>query len=179
MKRSSNLHRRGFLQVTAAAAAAGTGAVTGCSRAGKRYRFLTDQEAATLAAICDVIIPPDDFPGGAEAGCVTYIDRQLAGVFAHWQKDYITGLQEIEQASQEEHGAPFTEITAEQRTALVEARENTSFFRMVCDHTMQGFYGDPRHGGNRNFVSWEMMGIPHPPVRGREHYDLTQLTKES
>jgi gluconate 2-dehydrogenase gamma chain len=34
-----------------------------------------------------------------------------------------------------------------------------SFFAMVIDHTMQGFYGSPEHGGNRDEASWKMLGI--------------------
>jgi gluconate 2-dehydrogenase gamma chain len=47
------------------------------------------------------------------------------------------------------------------------------FFALILSHTMQGFYGDPRHGGNRERVSWKMLGLPYPPIRGRLHYDLT------
>jgi gluconate 2-dehydrogenase gamma chain len=38
---------------------------------------------------------------------------------------------------------------------------------MLVAHAMQGFYGDPRHGGNRERVSWKMLGVASPPVRGR------------
>jgi hypothetical protein len=31
----------------------------------------------------------------------------------------------------------------------------------MIDHTMLGFYGAPSHGGNRNEVSWKMLGIEH------------------
>ena len=41
------------------------------------------------------------------------------------------------------------------------------FFDLLVAHTMQGFYGDPRHGGNRERVSWKMLGVASPPVRGR------------
>ena len=34
---------------------------------------------------------------------------------------------------------------------------------------MMGFYGDPRHGGNKDRVAWQMLGMPDPPVRGRLH----------
>ena len=34
---------------------------------------------------------------------------------------------------------------------------------------MMGFYGDPRHGGNKDRVSWRMLGVPDPPIRGRLH----------
>ena len=47
------------------------------------------------------------------------------------------------------------------------------FFDLVVAHTMQGFYGDPRHGGNRDAASWTMLGLAFPPVRGRAHYDKT------
>jgi gluconate 2-dehydrogenase gamma chain len=45
-------------------------------------QFLTRDEAATLEAIVDRLIPADELgPGGKDAGCVTFIDRQLAGPF--------------------------------------------------------------------------------------------------
>jgi hypothetical protein len=43
---------------------------------------------------------------------------------------------------------------------------------MVITHTMQGFYGDARHDGNRDAVSWRMLGIPIIPIRGRDHYEF-------
>lgn len=46
------------------------------------YQFFTDDEAATLDAIVDRLIPEDELgPGGKDAGCVTFIDRQLAGPY--------------------------------------------------------------------------------------------------
>jgi gluconate 2-dehydrogenase gamma chain len=32
---------------------------------------------------------------------------------------------------------------------------------------MQGFYGSPRHGGNRDYLSYRMLGIDYPQVIGR------------
>ncbi|MDF3811301.1 MULTISPECIES: gluconate 2-dehydrogenase subunit 3 family protein [Rhodopseudomonas] len=46
--------------------------------------FFTAQEAALVEAVVDRLIPPDDRgPGGKEAGCAVYIDRQLAGPYGH------------------------------------------------------------------------------------------------
>ncbi|HVY46402.1 MAG TPA: gluconate 2-dehydrogenase subunit 3 family protein, partial [Minicystis sp.] len=39
--------------------------------------FFTDEERAVLAALADVVIPPDDTPGGADLGAVTYIEKLL------------------------------------------------------------------------------------------------------
>ena len=35
---------------------------------------------------------------------------------------------------------------------------------MILEHSMQGFYGSPEHGGNRGYASFKMLDIdyPHP-----------------
>jgi gluconate 2-dehydrogenase gamma chain len=35
---------------------------------------------------------------------------------------------------------------------------------------MQGFYGSPRHGGNRDYVSYKMMKLDYPHVIGQNRY---------
>jgi len=35
---------------------------------------------------------------------------------------------------------------------------------------MQGFYGSPRHGGNRNYASYKMMGLEYPRLIGQNRY---------
>lgn len=46
------------------------------------WLFFTPAEAATVEALSDRIIPPDpQTPGGKEAGCAVFIDRQLAGPY--------------------------------------------------------------------------------------------------
>jgi gluconate 2-dehydrogenase gamma chain len=48
------------------------------------WRYFTDREAATIEALADRIIPPDpQTPGGKDAGCAVFIDRQLAGAYGH------------------------------------------------------------------------------------------------
>ncbi|HTT04464.1 MAG TPA: gluconate 2-dehydrogenase subunit 3 family protein [Steroidobacteraceae bacterium] len=46
------------------------------------WRFFTAPQAAMVEAIAERLIPPDPAtPGGGEAGCAVYIDRQLAGPY--------------------------------------------------------------------------------------------------
>src|SRR5579885_2266747 len=48
------------------------------------WLFFTADEGRTIEAIADRIIPPDpETPGGKDAGCGVYIDRQLAGPYGH------------------------------------------------------------------------------------------------
>src|SRR5262245_48002357 len=73
------LGRREFLKalvvVLAALAAPGTGARRAYARA--RGRFFTREERATLEALCDRIIPPDQDPGAKELAAPAYIEGLL------------------------------------------------------------------------------------------------------
>lgn len=56
------------------------------------WRFFTAEEAATVEAFVDRLIPPDpQTPGGKDAGCAVYIDRQLAGAYGSFEGDYTEG----------------------------------------------------------------------------------------
>jgi gluconate 2-dehydrogenase gamma chain len=171
--------RRDFLRTGAAAAAA---AAAACGEGGSRWRALTDEEARTLAAACDPIIPPDDYPGAADGGVVGFIDRQLATREKDEREAWARGVAALDATARRRHGGPFADLGFDARTAILRDVETgavdaadwaglqaSDFFRRLRSHTMMGFYGDPRHGGNRDRVSWRMLGIPDPPVRGRLH----------
>lgn len=54
--------------------------------------FFTSEEADAVEAIVDRLIPPDPTtPGGKDAGCTVFIDRQLAGPFGNSQGLYMSG----------------------------------------------------------------------------------------
>jgi gluconate 2-dehydrogenase gamma chain len=59
-------------------------------RAGS-WMFFTADEAALVEAVADRLIPPDDRgPGGKDAGCAVFIDRQLAGPYGRAEGQYMT-----------------------------------------------------------------------------------------
>jgi gluconate 2-dehydrogenase gamma chain len=171
--------RRGFLRTGATAAAA---AAVACGKPASRWRTLTEDEARTLAAACDQIVPPDQDPGAAEAGAVEFVDRQLA---TRRKKDlplWRAGLRGLDATARRRHGRPLAELPFEAQTVVLEevergeadasdwtAVEPAAFFGLLRSHAMMSFYGDPRHGGNRDRVSWRMLGVPDPPIRGRLH----------
>jgi len=171
--------RRGFLKTGATAAAA---TAMACGKPTSRWRTLTEDEARTLAAACDQIVPPDQDPGAAEAGAVTFIDRQLA---TRRKKDlplWRAGVRGLDATARRRHGTAFADVPFEAQTAVLQDVERgavetadwsgvepASFFDLLRSHAMMSFYGDPRHGGNRDRVSWKMLGVPDPPIRGRLH----------
>jgi gluconate 2-dehydrogenase gamma chain len=55
------------------------------------WKFFTAAEAAAIEAIADRLIPPDpQTPGGKDAGCAVFIDRQLAGGYGESEGLYTT-----------------------------------------------------------------------------------------
>ena len=180
------LSRRKFLQAAVAMAAA-TGAGVGCGKVSSPWRFLTVDEARTLAALCDQIIPADEDPGAAWAGVVSYIDRQLCGPLQHLRSAYRQGIAAVEKSSRRLYGGEVAALSADRQVELLTLMEqgrapdeawrrisSTKFFDLLVDQTMQGFYGDPRHGGNREGAGWKMLGIAYPPIRGRLHFDVNK-----
>ncbi len=185
MRRKVNFTRRQFIRVAAAGVAAAP--LLGCGSGKSPWRFLTRQEGETLAALCDRIIPEDEFPGAAQAGAVNYIDRQLMGPYKRFRSAYRRGLTGVDQTSRAMFRKPLVALSGAQQDEVLRALEKGNapgaiwkgasareLFDLLVSHTMQGFYGDPRHGGNRDRVSWQMLGLPYPPIRGRLHYDLTK-----
>jgi gluconate 2-dehydrogenase gamma chain len=167
------MRRRTILAAGVSAAVAGSW--IGCARSGaaSEWRFFTPAEARTVDAISEQLIPADRDPGAKFAGVVSYIDIQLTKAFRKHRQAYRNGLAGVDSASRAKFGQPFADLSPDRQTAVLRAIEQTSrpFFDLILAHTRQGFYGDPRHGGNRNRVSWKMVGLAFPPVRGRQHYE--------
>lgn len=177
------LNRRSFLKT----GAAGFGSLLlmpSCLKQTGPYKFFTQSEADCVIAICEQIIPADEFGGGAtEAGVIHYIDRQLVAVFDYDQLIYQKGLEALQQSCLKLYGSRFESLETERQLQILQAMESNDmpeeywedfkpsrFFTLLVDHSMQGFYGPPRHGGNRSYMSYKMMDLDFPLVVGRNHY---------
>jgi hypothetical protein len=57
--------------------------------------MLTETQRATLAAFADVIIPPDDAPGGAAAGAVAFVEDLLGRELAPRAAEYAAFLDRL------------------------------------------------------------------------------------
>ena len=147
------------------------------------YRFFSEAEARLLIPICEQIIPRDDAPGATDAGVIFYIDRQLASVFIRHQQTYRLGLEAFRKTCLQVYKVPFEQLAFDRQTEalrLIESnkapkelwggRSQSAFFNLVLDHTKQGFYGSPRHGGNRDYASYRMLGLAYPNLIGQNRY---------
>lgn len=174
-----SISRRNFIRMSAIGA--GCLCLTGCYNAPGHYHYvLTAEEAGIVDSLADQIIPPDEFAGGSEAGVTNYIDRQLAGFYNDQVDMYRTCLKALDKTCKEVYGKEFTALDfdtqLEYLTEIEEGKYNdadwhgytaSSFFGTLRNHCLQGFYGSPRHGGNKNYVSYRMMKLDYPLIIGR------------
>jgi hypothetical protein len=139
------------------------------------FSFLTKAEAATAAAAMGRIFPDDELgPGAIAAGTVHYLDRALAGAETHLQEHYRSGLRRLDAVAAARFGAAFAQCAPAQQDELIGAmaadavpefgRAPTAqrFFDLLSNHTIEGMFCDPAHGGNRDLVGWKLLGYPGP-----------------
>ena len=124
---------------------------------------LTPAQMKTLTAFIDRLIPRDELgPGAVEAGAQIYIDRVLAGPNASEKTSFVQGLEAADAAGRRIHGAAFADLSADQRDQVITEMLNTPFFNRARRLTLEGMFGDPYYGGNRNFAGWDLIRYPGP-----------------
>ncbi len=155
-----------------------------CTGYDSPWRFFTEKESKTVIAFAEQIIPADQNAGATDAHVINFIDKQLTGPYTRFQETYRKGIPAIESSSIRILRKSFHELEWDEQTHFMEQMEagnlpeeywteanQRSFFNMLLDHSMQGFYGSPRHGGNKNYVSYKMMRLDYPHVMGQNRYD--------
>jgi predicted TIM-barrel enzyme len=142
--------------------------------------FFNEEEARIVEAISARLIPGNPSnPGAKEARAVIYIDRALAGFFNHLQTFYREGIADFDRASRSRYGSAFLELNESQQDEFLRSVEGaleqqsvegalrdgqagrfSQFFAVVYQHTLEGTFGDPIYGGNRDAIGWKMVGFP-------------------
>jgi len=119
--------------------------------------------AAEIRAISAQIIPEDGTPGAETAGVIFFIDRSLAGYDQAKRELYKRGLGETQakRAEMFPGSSSIAGLSPAQQIELLKAIEKTEFFAQVRVHTILGFFGHPKYGGNRNMAGWKLLGIEH------------------
>ena len=69
------------------------------------------------------------------------------------------------------HGSALAELSAEKRDQVLTEIDNgtaqnlpqgRAFFNRARQLTLQGMFGDPYYGGNKNFAGWDLIRYPGP-----------------
>lgn len=144
---------------------------------------LTEVQMKTLEAFVDQLIPEDELgPGAVAAGAQNYISIQLAGYLAGEKAAFVTGLEGLEAYAKRTYGVPFTELSAEKRDEVLTAMDGNkaegfanarNFFTRARRLALEGTFGDPHYGGNKNGIGWDIIRYPGPrPATGIEDQRL-------
>lgn len=192
MHEHNKFSRREFIKVAVLGAGAltlsagGFSLIEGCKSPSRSPRnFLSDDEYHLLESISEQIIPTDEWPGGRDAGVTNFIDNQLVGPYTRYQQDYRKGLAAIESTCLNKYHKKFEQLSWNTQTRFLQDMEagklrgdiwsegfSKNFFELLRSHSMQGFYGSPRHGGNKNFLSYKMMGLGDFQIVGQNRYGV-------
>ena len=155
-----------------------------CTPAKYRYRVFSDAEADCLIALCEQIIPADEDPGATDACVINYIDKQTHLRFPEELPVYKQGIASLQATCNAEYGKLFQHLEIPAQIEVMQNMERnrlpgehwkeeagqSAFFNLVLRRAMQGFYGAPRHGGNKNYVSYRMMKLDYPLLIGQNRY---------
>ena len=133
---------------------------------------LSDMQLRLLAAFTDRIIPKDDLgPSASESGVPEYINRALGDYLAGEKPAFIEGLEMTDAFARRSQTRPFIELPSDKQDAVLTAMESgnaegfanaRAFFNRARRLTMEGMFGDPYYGGNKNFAGWDLIRYPGP-----------------
>jgi hypothetical protein len=132
--------------------------------------MFSHQQVEILQAAVNRMIPPDDWPGGWEAGVGDYLFRQFERDLKGAVETYRQGLDALGAEAQAIYGHGFAQLSEAQQDALLLQIERgevkidwpldpAAFVNMLAHHCAEGFYSDPGNGGNRDEIAWRMIGF--------------------
>jgi choline dehydrogenase-like flavoprotein len=129
---------------------------------------LSDAAWSGLHAIVDRMVPADEFPSGWDAGVGDFIERMLAGDLSDKVGEIEAGLGAIDlEVRRRTGGRGLADLPgSEQDAFLTELSTHDSFadfIDVLARLCAQGFCGDPGNGGNRDEISWRMIGYRELP----------------
>ena len=89
-------------------------------------------------------------------------EREWNGPVVGWQESYTRGLRLLEEAADRWGCGRFAEASPRRSRWLLRMAtgELSDFVDLVFQHTVEGMYGAPEYGGNRNGVGWSYTRWP-------------------
>jgi len=133
---------------------------------------LSSTQLRILAAFVDRIIPKDELgPSASESGVPVYINRALGDYLAGEKAAFIEGLEATDALARRTQKAAFADLTRDKQDALLTSMDNgtaegfanaRAFFNRARRLALEGMFGDPYYGGNKNFAGWDLIKYPGP-----------------
>ncbi|HUB05759.1 MAG TPA: gluconate 2-dehydrogenase subunit 3 family protein [Myxococcales bacterium] len=147
------------------------------------HQTFTDAEYEVMSAAVERILPRDQDPGAIDVGVPVYIDRMLTSPELHEMHDVVLGgLAALEKRAEVSYHKRFPELAPEEQDKLLaefrsapDGSGRQHFFDMLFSLTMEGFFGDPSYGGNKNREGWALVNFDtsmppgYDPMPGMKH----------
>ncbi len=132
----------------------------------------TPERRRTLKAVVARILPGTHGPGAANTSVAIAFEsamqhRSLRGL----RRGIEFLLDRLDAQANELQGTEFASCAPDRQDDLLRAFEQDPnpgmrfLFRAVIGYSLEGLFGDPVHGGNRDFRGWDAMGLRADVVR--------------
>lgn len=145
-------------------------------------RSLDAAQWVALEAACARILPTDEDVGATEANVINFIDAQLqTPVAAPFLPLFQHAARFLDGRARKAGVRSFAELPVETQDRLLRRLQRqrlggvsgVRFMQVLVSLTLEGFFGDPIYGGNRDGVGWKMIDFtpqqpgPRCPYGGR------------
>jgi hypothetical protein len=132
----------------------------------------TPERRRTLQAVVGRILPGTDGPGAATTDVAVSVERaMLQPVFAPLRQGVEAMLDHLQAQSAERGAAELSACAPGEQDDLLGALAQDPnpamrfLFRSLIAFSLEGLLGDPIHGGNRDFLGWQALGLRASDVR--------------
>lgn len=119
-----------------------------------------------LTAIAGRIVPSEDGPGAAETGVADFLVQACLDRYSTEVHEVLNEQLEIlDHRARESQGLRFVDGPPHLQDTLLESWSSEAdsparwVFRRLVDLCLEGFLGDPSHGGNRDRLGWRYLGL--------------------
>ena len=147
---------------------------------GDALGFFTSEQAVTMAAVLERLLPsnvPPGTPGARETRVLRYLDLQLGTPrFPQYRDLFRDGLAALDEIARAQSAVRFRELPPGEQDEILrriqrgesQGRPQASvrFFQVTLTLALEGHWGDPRHGGNHERLAWRSVGIDPGCERG-------------
>lgn len=164
-----------------AALAAGQAACSARDEA-QPFTTLSPAEAREIEAFAARILPTTATPGAREAGVIYFFDNVLGGPMTGMLGGIRGTLQGFQAGIGERFpgAAAFSDLSEADQDAWIAEHETSPFFAMARMLTLMGFFAMSSHGGNKDNISWDLIGFDAhssvPPPYG--YYDAQYMEEK-
>ena len=135
--------------------------------------FFTTEQAETMSALVDTLLPKTQTPGALEVKVDIFIDLAIKKMFNEQNQKMITsGLQEFEDECQLKFGKNFTELDSQEKVEIIKYKESNSvkyngkvwgtavgvqapvgFYRTIKSMALWGYFSSEEIG--KNILSYD------------------------